>query len=182
MPSFFVGREAELKDLAKVLKEGTVSVVAATTGIGGVGKTQLAAEFVHRYGQYFEGGVFWLDFSEPESIATEVALCGGSEGLNLAHDFSNLSIKDQVFRVRAEWDKDIPRLLIFDNCEDLDLITKWRPKTGASRVLVTSRQGKLPKSTGIQHVPLGVLPREESIALLLTLLVKETFWMQSPSK
>jgi hypothetical protein len=46
----FVGREADLKAIAKNLKDG--GAAAITTGIGGVGKTQLASKFAHRYGQF----------------------------------------------------------------------------------------------------------------------------------
>ena len=54
----FVGREDELQALGATLKDGGK---AAVSGMGGVGKTQLACEFVHRYGPYFAGGVFWGD-------------------------------------------------------------------------------------------------------------------------
>jgi hypothetical protein len=58
----FVGREADLQALAAIVKSGTTAAVA--TGIGGVGKTQLAVEFAHRYGQFFTGGAFWLSFAD----------------------------------------------------------------------------------------------------------------------
>src|SRR5262245_43458077 len=48
----FVGRESDMRALARALKERDCGrPVAITTGIGGVGKTQLAIEFAHRYGQ-----------------------------------------------------------------------------------------------------------------------------------
>ena len=59
----FVGRDKELCQLAQSLKgtEATVTgSITAITGLGGIGKSQLASEFAHRYGQYFAGGVFWL--------------------------------------------------------------------------------------------------------------------------
>ena len=50
----FVGRAADLRALAAALRpEGAV---VAVTGWGGVGKSQLASAFVHRYGRYFEIG------------------------------------------------------------------------------------------------------------------------------
>jgi hypothetical protein len=51
----FVGREADLKALAAILKGGetaAIGQVAAATGLGGIGKTQLAAAFVHAYGRH----------------------------------------------------------------------------------------------------------------------------------
>src|SRR5829696_5057878 len=78
----FVSREQELKALATKLKAGATAdvgpvVIAAATGLGGIGKTHLASEFVHRYGHYFSGGVFWLSFADADAIPAEVAACGG---------------------------------------------------------------------------------------------------------
>jgi hypothetical protein len=58
--NLFVGRETDLMTLAGALKAGetaAIGQIATVTGLGGIGKTQLASEFVHRYGQYFLGGV-----------------------------------------------------------------------------------------------------------------------------
>jgi hypothetical protein len=57
---YFVGREEQLKALAANLKAGAATAigevaVAASSGLGGVGKTQLACEFVYRYGRFFHG-------------------------------------------------------------------------------------------------------------------------------
>jgi hypothetical protein len=89
----------DLMALAKALKgDQTVAITqmhtAATTGWGGVGKTQLAVEFVHRYGQYFAGGVFWLNFADAAGVPGEVALCGGAGTLDLRPDYGALKISD----------------------------------------------------------------------------------------
>ena len=75
----FVGRKDELRSLARVLKGGeraAVGQTAAATGLGGIGKTQLATAFAHHYGQYFVGGVFWVNMADAESVRGEVAACG----------------------------------------------------------------------------------------------------------
>jgi len=73
----FVGRADDLMALAAALKgtpavdtepvgaapRGRPPAAVISTGLGGIGKTQLASEFVHRYGQYF-AGVCWLSFAE----------------------------------------------------------------------------------------------------------------------
>jgi tetratricopeptide (TPR) repeat protein len=167
--ALFVGREGDLKILAAALKAGgtaAVGQIAAATGLGGIGKTQLANEFVHRYGQYFAGGVFWLNFADPNVISGEIAACGGSGALDLRPDFANLPLPDQVRLVASAWHGPLPRLLIFDNCEDEDLLAQWRPVTGGSRVLVTSRRGVWRGDLGVQALRLGVLSRSESIDLL----------------
>ena len=165
---FFVGRENDLLTLASALKGGeTVAIgqVAAATGLGGIGKTQLASEFVHRYGQYFAGGVFWLSFADETGIRSEVVLCGRGGALDLRFDFSTLPFDQQVELVLSAWQSELPRLLVFDNCEDEALLERWRPTTGGSRILLTSRRAVW-NTLGVQNVTLGVLNRDESVALL----------------
>ncbi|WP_129678301.1 tetratricopeptide repeat protein [Candidatus Chloroploca sp. Khr17] len=169
----FVGRTADMLALARALKgEGGTAALgsaAATTGLGGIGKTNLATEFAHRYGQFFAGGVFWLSFADPANIPLEVAACGMALDLP---SFADLALDDQVQRVLSVWAQPMPRLLIFDNCDETEpgraeaLIQQWRPTTGGCRVLITSRRGVWSTSLGVTTLPLGVLSRTESIALL----------------
>jgi hypothetical protein len=167
----FVGRERDLRNLARALKGGeTVAIgqveTTATTGLGGIGKTQLASELVHRYGQFFAGGVFWLSFADPEAIPAEIAACGGAGAMELRPNFGELSLEDQVRLVIAAWQESLPRLLVFDNCEDQELLAQWQPASGGCRVLVTSRRADWEATLGVQTLPLDVLNRPESIALL----------------
>ncbi|NJN54880.1 MAG: ATP-binding protein [Anaerolineae bacterium] len=89
-----------------------VATAVALTGIGGIGKTQLAVEFAHRYGRYFPGGVFWLNFADAQTMPAQVARCGRLEHLNLRPGFVQLSLEQQVRLVQQAWQEPIPRLLI----------------------------------------------------------------------
>ncbi len=167
----FVGRDNELRALAKVLKAGetaAIGQIAAATGLGGIGKTQLACEFVHRYGQFFNGGVLWLSFADPAAVPAEVAACGGVDGMQLSPEFGTLPLDEQVRRVLTAWESPIPRLLVFDNCEDEALFDAWQPKYGGCRILITSRRQHWDPALGVHPLSLPVLPRGESLALLRT--------------
>ena len=158
----FVGRQQDLIRIAKALKGGQTAAVSQSvvvTGIGGIGKTQLACEFVHRYGQYFAGGVYWLNFEDPKAVPTEVAACSrpGEEGLEL---------QTQIRLVLSTWQSALPRLLVFDNCEEAELLSKWRLPTGGCRILVTSRKNKWDQALSVDLLPLGLLERHESVLLL----------------
>ena len=159
----FVGRGHELRQVAAALEGGGATIalgqVVAATGLGGLGKTQLAVELVHRYGQYFAGGVFWLSFASADEIPLHVADCAGP-GLEAA------SLEDRVKRVRAAWQSALPRLLVFDNCEEEALIDAWRPPSGGCRGLVTSRRSHWSPTLGVTALPLDTLPRSDSIELL----------------
>ncbi len=139
----FVGREADLKHVASLLMSGatTAAIVptAATTGRGGMGKTSLAIEFVHRYGRYFAGGGLWLACADPRNIPGEIARCGGADCLALYTDRMGLPLLDQMQHVVGAWKSPLPRLLVFDHCEDRQILRDWRPTIGRCRILLTSR-------------------------------------------
>jgi tetratricopeptide (TPR) repeat protein len=159
----FVGRDEELLALAQALKGGARVALgprAAATGLGGIGKTNVAVEFVHRYGQYFAGGVFWLSFADPAAVPGEVAACGGPGLLDLHPAFGNLKQDDQVQLVRQAWQQGLPRLLVFDNCEDPTLIEAWAQRW--------------PGPLQVQTQRLTVLARQSSIELLQQLAPRLT--------
>jgi DNA-binding SARP family transcriptional activator len=165
----FTGRQADLLALADSLfsqEETSTPPTAAITGMGGLGKTQLAIEFAYRYGRYFPGGVYWMRFADPENVPFEIATTGGERGLGLYHDAENLSLTDQVGRVQRAWQEPVPRLLIFDNCESQALLDQWRPVTGGCRVLITSRRTRWSRELQVTERLIRVLAPAESATIL----------------
>jgi tetratricopeptide (TPR) repeat protein len=159
----FGGRSPDLQRVATTFMRSRAVVLAGPEGIG---KTELAIDFAHRYGRFFAGGVFWIDFSIAEDVALQVAACGDVGAMELRADFAELSLDDQLHLVLRAWQEDAPRLLIFDDCEDEDLLREWLPGSGGAHVLVTSRRSTWDGALKVTTVPLGPLAREESAALL----------------
>jgi hypothetical protein len=166
--AYFVGRDTELLQIARTLKQGSTCLI--TTGIAGAGKSSLASEFAYRYGSYFAGGVFWISFADTQNIANEIAECGNK--LRLFHEQEDLTLEQRVERVKNEWQKPIPRLLIFDNCDHLSakqcrsFLSEYLPTVGGCRVLITSRNSLWPSDTKLSRLALDMQERTESIKLL----------------
>ena len=163
----FCGRDGALRALAQAFKAwadpGMPTV--AISGIGGVGKSQLAVEFSHRYGTYFVGGVYWVSFAEAGAIAGEIVrVCAGLP--DLPPGFQELDQPTRLDLILHAWCSDLPRLLIFDNCEDEAVLEQWRPTTGGAWVLLTTRRDRFDVALGVQVQPLPTLARPDSVLLL----------------
>ncbi|MCA9963545.1 MAG: tetratricopeptide repeat protein [Anaerolineales bacterium] len=170
----FVGRQATLLQIGQTLLPAKAEAgkrAVAITGMGGLGKTQLTVEFCYRYGRYFPGGVFWLSFANEQNVAQEIVMIGGERGLALYQDADRLTQSDQVARVLKAWQEPIPRLLIFDNCEDEALLTQWLPVTGGCRILITSRRGVWSPELGVMPLPLNHLERLNGVQILQKLVI-----------
>ncbi|MFE2699459.1 tetratricopeptide repeat protein [Streptomyces mirabilis] len=163
----FTGRISELQWLSRHLgpRDGQVPTVVLS-GLGGVGKSQVASEYVHRYGAFYTGGVFWISLADLATAPHEVAACGGAEGMDLRPDFAALSPEQQVALVRGAWQSPLPRLLVFDNCEDEETLERWRPPSGGCRVLVTSRRSAWDPTLGLDVREIEVLPPDDGLVLL----------------
>ncbi|HVI38132.1 MAG TPA: FxSxx-COOH system tetratricopeptide repeat protein, partial [Gaiellales bacterium] len=154
----FTGRDGMLAELRRRLRAGEDTlVVQALYGLGGVGKTQLAIEYAHRFAADYDL-VWWIDAEQPAFIGEQLAALAAS--LNLP---SGPSVADTVERLltalrgRDRW------LLIFDNAERPADVADYRA-AGAGHMLVTSRFPGWGALGG--RLEVDVLARAETVALL----------------
>jgi len=168
----FTGRVEDLRKLADALvnhaSAGTV-ITQAITGMGGLGKTQLAVEFAYRYGNQFQG-VHWLNLADPTTLDSEIASCGQKMGLdNWPEDQPS-----QVALTEFTWKSQGPRLLILDNFEDVANANNVLPRFRYSsiRILVTSRRSDWLPTTGLNPILLELFSPAESLDFLKRSLLK----------
>jgi predicted ATPase/DNA-binding SARP family transcriptional activator len=158
--SSFVGREAELSELAPRLRSERLLTL---TGVGGVGKTRLALELARRAAPAFETVAF-VDLSpllDPALVAGEIATALG------VREHGERGMAEQlVGHVRT-----LDLLLVLDNCEHV------RDAAGAivERLLLAGRNvhvlatSRAPLGVpGEAEVPVQPLPvGSEAVSLLL---------------
>jgi predicted ATPase len=131
----FVGREAELAELATALKAHRLVTLI---GVGGVGKTRLALETAGRLADGFTDGVWVIELApvnDPSAVPEAVAAALGIT------QQPGLSVADSV----AAALEGRSRLLIFDNCEHVldaaaGMIEVILTHSDAVRILATSRE------------------------------------------
>lgn len=160
----FTGRQADLLALAEQLlyrhnPDQAGGLVQALTGLSGVGKTQLAAEFCHRYGR-FTYGVHWI--SAGQDLEAEVAACGRAMGL----EPWPVGVPEQARLTLLAWAHGGPRLIVLDNADELAAVDELLNDLSGLPVLITSHLVDWPADRGAHVRRLDVLNREESLALL----------------
>jgi hypothetical protein len=154
----FTGRDGMLTELRRRLGAGEATlVVQALYGLGGVGKTQLAIEYAHRFAADYDL-VWWIDAEQPVLIPDQLARLAARLELP-----AGPTVADTVDRLLAALHRRDRWLLVFDNAERPGDIAGYRPG-GAGHVLVTSRSPGWGALGG--RLEVDVLARAETIALL----------------
>jgi tetratricopeptide (TPR) repeat protein len=170
---FFTGRVEDLQTLAETLQADHLAgavVNQALSGMGGVGKTQLAVEFAYEYGHRFKG-VHWLDLRDPQALDSQIALCGEKMGLPNWPPTQ----PEQVSATLRAWCENHPRLLILDNFEDLAFANPVlaRLRHSGLRLLLTSRHRDWPPALGLTRLALEEFSPDESLAFLRNYLPEQ---------
>ncbi|CAO5166506.1 Tetratricopeptide repeat/TIR domain-containing protein [Frankia sp. AiPs1] len=157
----FLGRADDLAQLDTALAG---SGLVAVTGLAGIGKTSLAAEFVSQHRLDYQA-VWWVPAGRPELVGQQVRAL--APALGLPSHAEPAAVLAHLDMAGGRW------LLVLDDLADAADLPGWlRPSEGAGRVLATSRgstwdwERQLSGPWNGQVLGLRPLPRAESVALL----------------
>ncbi|CAM5551802.1 FxSxx-COOH system tetratricopeptide repeat protein [Streptomyces chartreusis] len=158
----FTGRVDLLERLSERLRGDTTALLLeAIHGMGGVGKTQLALEYVYRHQSEYDV-VWWIPAERPDRIGQ--ALVALAQRLGLVTS-SEASIAGPLVREALCEGRPYSRwLLIFDNADSPDVVRNYFPTGGSGTILITSRNRRW--SVAGPALEVNVFAREESKELL----------------
>lgn len=164
----FVGREQLLEDLHTKFKLGHNKkqakplVISACTGLGGIGKTQLALQYAHNT-KYFYNLKAWFSAENPEHLREKYLEF--AKALGYAEKIPTL--ESATFYVNRLLLKYPGWLLIFDNVNAYEEIAPFIPQ-GGGHVILTTRNRQWPDKFEI--LPLDIMSEKESLDLLKILI------------
>ena len=150
----FFGRQNELRLIDQTFFPDTGTSSSSNlrsvvlSGLGGMGKTQIAIQYIHLYKHRFEA-IFWLRGDNVNVLAdgfTRVSRELGLEGeedqnftLNREKVKGWLSDPVRSFDKQSVQLDEVSWLLVFDNVNDMSVIQDYWPFKGHGSVLITSR-------------------------------------------
>ena len=153
--NWFTGRKREMETLENCLtfKSDKELKIAAICGLGGCGKTTLAASFAWKRKSEYQGGVFWFSMEDDrkfENTVNDLAL--RLEILSNTFDLTLTKVLTWISQRRRPW------LLVLDDVDQLNfsdqmrkvLSGRWK-RQATGHLLVTTRREKREMS---QHLDL----------------------------
>ena len=145
----FVGREAELGELQRLL---AARERVAVHGLGGVGKTQLVVQHLHRRRQDYPDGAFWLRADHEAGLVGDLA----SLAWRLELPEREATQRERQVEAVLRWLREHPRwLLVLDNVEpaSADAVRRWLPPGLPGHIVLTSRTPMWSARVGLEPLP-----------------------------
>ncbi|GIH66414.1 FxSxx-COOH system tetratricopeptide repeat protein [Microbispora siamensis] len=156
----FTGRGLVLDRLRDQLVGGSSAVVLpqALYGLGGVGKTQVALEYAHRFRADYDL-VWWISSEDPERINSAFEELARQLRIPVADNIAEVvsAVREalRLGRPYGRW------LLIFDNAGDPEDLRDFFPGGSSGHVMITSRNQAW--STVAAPLEVDVFSQEESL-------------------
>lgn len=167
---YFVGREAELEQLKETLLAGEHATIYSIQGMGGVGKTALAAHLAYQLRRVFPDGVLWarVDTSDTMSILSTFASAYDLD----VRQYGDVGSRSRIVR---ELLANKQALIVLDNAQSSEQVKPLLPPTGSCAVLITTRRHDLAVTRGARRLVLGPFASdgEEAVALFAQVLGEE---------
>ena len=161
----FTGREPLLQEIHEKLSQTQQTAVLpqALHGMGGVGKSQVAIEYVHRHSAEYDL-IWWVPAEQEAQILASLTQLAVRLKLDVSPEANTAvpAVREALSTGAAgyrNW------LLVFDNAEAPQDVKKYFPTGGAGKIVVTSRDLDWQRIT--RSIEVDVFTRDESKAFLL---------------
>jgi tetratricopeptide (TPR) repeat protein len=162
---FFTGREAYLERLEQFLNErGSVASTQPLilTGLGGIGKTQVALTYAHSHYPKTYRTVLWVNAVEKETIEASCLALARLLELPVQQERDT----DRIVQAVKQWlERHANWLLIMDNADDLPLARSFLPGNHHGHILLTTRS-QIVGTVGTS-IELSVMEPSEALQFLL---------------
>lgn len=177
----FVGRQDEIAQLEELLTMQDGPKRIAITGLGGIGKTQVALEVAYRIrDRDKECSVFWVPCTSHGMIEQTFVNIAQTLGL---HDVKPAEVKEQI-KVCLSSERAGKWLLIFDNADNSEMwltgndttpaLEDLLPMSDQGHILFTTRNGELAVDlTGSNIISVPDVDKETASSILENLLLQK---------
>ncbi|GIK56332.1 MAG: regulatory protein AfsR [Chloroflexota bacterium] len=164
----FVGRDDLRARIMAALQAEDGDSIAALVGMGGVGKSVLAAEIAHALQEHFSDGVLWASVavSEPTAVLESWAQAYG-------YDFSRLPDLENMANAFRGVLAGKRVLLVLDDVVSVSRVRPLLPNSPHCRVLLTTRDQDLAHALDAQVWRLAELSPANGLLLLTRILGHE---------
>jgi tetratricopeptide (TPR) repeat protein len=160
-PNFF-GRDQIVQNIRTTfLNDTSGSKIYILTGLGGVGKSQIAINYAHLHKLNYVI-VWWIQSEESTVLAMNYTQLASELNLSESNDPDQPKI---VHAVRSWLEKNQNWLLIFDNAQGYKQLEQYIPTKGSGHIIITSRNKQWTGIGTIIEVP--PFDRKSSIEFLI---------------
>ncbi|KAI1119701.1 hypothetical protein F5Y10DRAFT_291536 [Nemania abortiva] len=165
----FHGRKEILNQLeAHLVISKNVRSSIAISGLGGVGKTQIALKYIYDHFDQFQA-ILWMQSDTHQKLAQ--SYINAAKSLELEHEDSQRDadavatvLKDWLSKTTDHW------LIVFDNADDLSVLKPFWPIGHRGCIIITSRDPAAARvaNAGIDVPPFSSTEGETFFVSLLT--------------
>ncbi len=175
----FTGRENELEELRRRLVDESTALIGQPLdeakaligqppqplyGLGGVGKTEIAVEYAHRYRTDYDL-VWWVRAEQEDTIRNSLIALGKRLSLPDFRGGERDYSADLVIDALASGEASEKWLLIFDNATYADVVSKYIPY-GYGHVVITSRDSRWRQVLRTDGIEVAEFKDEETVEFL----------------